>query len=222
MTTPPNTWYRQWKRRNRWVPGNFDDYIETPAHYDEKELIIGGIEVMQEWERPLMRALAYEAARNKGSVLEIGFGMGISASYLVEAGCSEYTVIEPHPAVLERARAWAAKQPVPVRIVEGFWQDAIDGLSSFDGILFDPIAVAADESMERLYVPFIPHASQHLNPGGVFTFFSATSDRIPPKHLELLEQSFTECRYYNVTGLRPPKDCQYYQSSKMLVPVCIK
>ena len=110
VSTPPNTWYRQWKDAflsGSCVPDTRNDYLVMKAEYSDEELLIGGIQVMQDWERPLMRALAKEATRNAGHVLEVGFGMGISADYLIESGCTEYTAIEPHKAVLEYFGAWA-------------------------------------------------------------------------------------------------------------------
>jgi len=222
ISTPPNTWYRQWQRRNKGFPGTRAGYLELPAAFSVHELIVGGLEIMQEWERPLMRALAREAAQAGGHVLEVGFGMGISASYLIENGCSRYSVIEPHADVLKKARAWAAKQPVPVEIIEGFWQDVIDGLGLYDGILFDPYQVLSEDHQDKLYVPFIRKAAEHLRPGGIFTFFSAMSGQLPPRHLALLKEHFSECWFYEVTGLAPPRDCQYYRGSAMVVPVCKK
>ena len=222
VSTPPNTWYRQWRRRNKGLPGTHAGYLEQPAEFSGRELIVGGMEIMQEWERPLMRALAQEAAQNQGHVLEVGFGMGISASYLIQSGCSQYSVIEPHGDVLKMAREWADKQSVPVQIIEGFWQDVIDGLGLFDGILFDTYQVLSEDYQDKVYVPFIPKAAAHLRPGGVFTFFSGTSGKLPADHVALLEANFADCRFYEVTGLTPPKDCQYYRDSTMLVPVCKK
>lgn len=216
---------RNWEFRNSLSPQKAkrrEEYLSADATYTEDSLIVGGSEVMQEWERPLMRALAAEVTRSKGHVLEVGFGMGISANYLVELGCSKYTVIEPHPVVLKKARAWAKAQPVPVQVVEGFWQDVIDRLDLFDGILFDTYVASAEDTGTRLYVPFIPKAAGHLKPGGVFTFFSAAADTFDADHLQLLLQYFQEVRVFKVSGLRPPSSCQYWSTTTMVVPVCTK
>jgi spermidine synthase len=222
LTTPPSTWYSQWRQRNRRLPDTREGYLELPATYSGDQLLVGGFEVMQDWERSLMRALAVEAARSRGHVLEVGFGMGISASYLIEAGCSRYTVIEPHRAVLARFRSWEKSQPVPVEAIEGFWEDRIDQLGLFDGILFDTYPVSEPEVDEKVYVPFIPKASEHLRPGGVFTFYTGYADALPPEHMELLRKHFSSVRLYHVEGLKPPKDCQYFHHSRMVVPVCTK
>jgi guanidinoacetate N-methyltransferase len=230
-STPPRTWYRQWKRRDI-----RSEYRALKAEYFDHELTIAGFQVMQDWERPLMRALAEEAARSKGHVLEVGFGMGISANYLIEAGCSRYTVIEPHPAVLDEFRKWAARQSVPVEGIEGFWEDVIDELGVFDGILFDtypasaatypgqsPTTPASSPQVEqRPYLPFIPKASEHLNPGGTLTFYTAYAEALPPEHMDLLERFFSQVEIHHVDGLNPPESCQYWHESRMVVPVCVK
>src|SRR5688500_16450349 len=48
---------------------------------DGRQLLIQGQQVMQDWEHPLMRKLADNAAVPGGDLLEVGFGMGISATY---------------------------------------------------------------------------------------------------------------------------------------------
>lgn len=227
LTTPPNTWYWQWRMANSPVPivpvpNTRSDYLELKAQYSPGALLVGEIQMMQDWERPLMRALAKEAARSGGHVLEVGFGMGISADYLIEAGCSRYTVIEPHPGVLEHFREWAPRQAVPVDAIQGFWEDTIDDLPVFDGILFDTFPVSADETGRKVYLPFLAKASEHLRPGGVFTFYSGYPDALPAKDIELLKAHFTKVELHRLTGLRPPPDCQYYRETKMVVPVCIR
>jgi guanidinoacetate N-methyltransferase len=226
-TTPPNTWYRQWKEAFISLPGadvpdTRTGYLDMKASYSDGQLLVGNIEVMQDWERPLMRALAEEAARNAGHVLEVGFGMGISADYLIQAGCTEYTAIEPHQGVLEFFNVWAKKQPVPVHVVKGFWEDVIDGLPRFDGILFDTYPVSKSEMHDKVYLPFIEKASEHLHPGGVFAFYSGYPDALPNEHTSLLKKHFSRVEFTHVGGLRPPKDCQYYRHSRMVVPICVK
>ncbi len=167
-----------------------------------------------------MKSLAREATRSHGHVLEVGFGMGISATFVMEFGCTKYTVIEPHPTVIEKARDWAAEQSVPVEIVQGFWQEEIHRLGKFDAILFDTFPLKKEEAGKN-HVPFFEEAREHLNPGGVFTYYSDAEDTLPEEDLKLLLDIFDEVRLSKVRGLQPPKHSQYWGSSSMLVPVCI-
>lgn len=202
-----------------------DEYLAREAVYRDDELLIGGLEIMQDWERPLMKAIAQEAASTKGHVLEVGFGMGISAGYIVDAGASEYTIIEPHPGVLKRIREdWAPKQPIDVHIAEGFWEDVLPGLGQFDGILFDTYPIAEGEGGEtgqQMLRAFIPEAAKHLRPGGVFSFYGSHPDELPAEDIELIKQHFSAYDSYVLTGLKPPKN-QYYNYERMVVPRCTK
>ena len=48
---------------------------------DKLQNLHAGIEVMMEWETGLMRRHAELVCENGGDILEIGFGMGISANF---------------------------------------------------------------------------------------------------------------------------------------------
>jgi len=80
------------------------DPRSTDIDYRDDQLLIDGREVMQAWEEPVMRAMARAITADRGDVLEIGFGLGISARRIVEFGCKSYTVLEPNPIVIERAQ----------------------------------------------------------------------------------------------------------------------
>lgn len=223
LTTPPHMWHQRWRDRNLSDATSRDDYLERPAVYNGQELLIGGLEIMQDWEHPVMEAMAKVAARDKGSVLEVGFGMGISATCLMEAGCSHYTIIEPHPDVIKTCEEWSKTQPAPVTIVQGFWEDVIDDLGLFDGILFDTYPITEEENkVNTLLRQFIPYAAAHLKPGGVFTFYGGEPDVLPDEDMELLGSLFSEVSIEYATGLKPPQDCQYYKHDRMLVPICVK
>ena len=51
-------------------------------------------EVMGSWEDPLMKRHAEVACENGGDILEIGFGMGISANYIQQQNPDSHTIIE--------------------------------------------------------------------------------------------------------------------------------
>ena len=82
--------------------------------------------------------------------------------------------------------------------------------------------VTEPETHDKVYVPFIRKASEHLKSGGVFTFYCGYAESLPPEHMDLLKKHFSSIRLYHLEGLKPPKDCQYYHDSKMVIPVCTK
>ena len=63
---------------------------------------ISGVEVMMNWEAPIMEKSAEYICHNKGDVLELGFGMGICADYIQAQGVNSHTIIEIHPQILEK------------------------------------------------------------------------------------------------------------------------
>jgi len=94
------------------------------------------LEVMMDWEDPIMKASADYVCGNGGDILEIGFGMGISAGYIQANSISSHTIVENHPQVIEKAKAWAADKP-NVTIVEGDWYTVKGSLSTYDGVFYD-------------------------------------------------------------------------------------
>ncbi|MBF0347112.1 MAG: class I SAM-dependent methyltransferase [Magnetococcales bacterium] len=155
-------------------------------------------------------------------VLEIGFGMGLSAEMIAQCGCRHHVIIEAHPAIAAQACAWAGRQKHPVTILEGFWQEIVPTLSHrFDGILFDTCPVDESER-DRWHYPFLPLVSDLLKSGGVFTYYSNESDAFRSEHLDLLHQHLPSFDLVRVAGLNPPRRCSYWQKNHMVVPVIRK
>jgi hypothetical protein len=114
------------------------DYTELKGFQDNV--------VMHEWESELMKLHADYIAETKGHILEIGFGMGISAGFIHDNNPMSHTIIELHPQIAEIAREWAQDKP-DVTIIEGDWYTVLPTLTEgsiqitprkFDGIFFDP------------------------------------------------------------------------------------
>lgn len=72
------------------------------------------------WLKPLMLDVCKRVAPK--SILEIGFGLGITADTFQEYGVEKHIIIEPHPVIAERARKWAEGKD-GVTIIEDFVQN---------------------------------------------------------------------------------------------------
>ena len=94
------------------------------------------IEVMMDWEDPLMSASGAYVCENGGDILEIGFGMGISAGYMHSHSISSHTIIENHPQIITKAQEWANGKS-NVTIINNSWYNVKDNLSTYDGIFYD-------------------------------------------------------------------------------------
>ena len=124
-------------------------WSNLPATYDEHSLTISQYPVMADWERPYMERLAAIAASNGGTVLELGYGMGISASALQLHDIDSHIVIECHPDVIAQCVVMhrAALTSGSMHLMTGYWQDVTHLLAdaSIDGILFDTFPVSHEE-----------------------------------------------------------------------------
>ena len=92
--------------------------------------------IMMDWEAPIMSASAAYVTENGGDILEIGFGMGISAGYIQSHSISSHTIIEPHPQIVEKAVEWSNGKS-NVTIISQSWADVTGSLGTYDGIFYD-------------------------------------------------------------------------------------
>ena len=110
--------------------------FESNKIYFTDEAFGGDREVMMDWEDSLMSASAAYICEGGGDILEIGFGMGISAGYMHSHSISSHTIIENHPQIITKAQEWASGKS-NVTIINGSWYDVKDDLSTYDGIFYD-------------------------------------------------------------------------------------
>ena len=200
-------------------PKNPADWGKMPIKMTTSELCVGDWQVMQDWERPLMETMAREVTMSKGDILEVGFGMGISANEIIKNDCKSYTLIEAHPEIAKNATKWATSQPVPVRIIEGLWQKTVPHITQkFDGILFDAFPLSPHE-YDREYYEFLPLAPKLLKSKGVLTYYSAETINFRTDHLEMLLKYFDQVKLVKVNGLKPFSHCDYWKESYMIIPV---
>ena len=208
-----------------------NDWTDSGADYsDSSQLLIEGQQVMQDWEHPLMRKLAENACESKGDILEVGFGMGISASYVQDCGVRSHTIIEINKGVAERFEKWRAERPgSDIRLAFGVWQDVIDGLGQFDGILYDTYPTNEEEFVKTLgpkvvtlAANFFPAAAAHLRPGGVFSYYTNEIDSLSRAHQRLLLEHFSSFKVELVRDLQPPADCTYWWADRMAAVTAYK
>ncbi len=95
-----------------------------------------GFPVMMPWEKPYMEH-CINMLFPVGDVLEIGFGLGYSATQIQKFPIRSHTIIECDNNVVVKAREWANNQPHPVNIIHGKWQEMMALVGRFDSIFFD-------------------------------------------------------------------------------------
>merc|ERR1711957_429749 len=140
------------------------------------------------WERPYMKRLADISASKGGRVLELGFGMAISATYVQANPISEHVIIDANAQVVERAKKWSkATAKSKVEIHHGFSWDISPKLAtnSFDGILYDTYPLMHGAANRR-HLDFFEEARRLLKVGGVFTWFSPNVVDVPDDEKKIL------------------------------------
>ena len=222
------------KLTRNFVPGSERDYIDqdwqtSDAIYDGSQLLIEDQQVMQDWQHPLMRKLAEIAASSRGHVLEIGFGMGISSTYMLEMGIKAYTVIECNQQVIDHFDQWKKRFPgVDIQLIPGKWQEVIDDLGMFDAILFDTYPQDEEEFVKYVVNSvtfaehFFPTAASHLKKGGIFTYYTNEIDSFSRRHQRALMDYFNRVSMEVVRGLEPPADCKNWWADSMAAIKAIK
>jgi amino acid adenylation domain-containing protein len=205
------------------------EWSRSRAHYDDTQLIIEGQQVMQDWERPLMKAMADVVTETHGDVLEVGFGMGISATYIQERGVRSHSIIECNEEVIAQFEQWRAQFPErDIRLVCGKWQDVTEQLAQYDGVFFDTYPLSEAEFKEYVIdsitfaESFFPVAAACLRPGGVFSYYTNEIDSFSRRHQRLVLKYFSSFTLSVVRGLRPPADCNYWWADSMVVIKAVK
>ena len=205
------------------------EWAESHAEYRASELIIEGQQVMQDWEAPLMKAMADIVTEQQGDVLEVGFGMGISASY-IQARCPRsHTIIECNQEVIQAFGEWTERyRGRDIRLMQGRWQDVVDDLGMFDGVFFDTYPASEAEFEESVINSitfaegFIPVAAKLLRPGGVFSYYTNEIDSFSRRHQRFLLSHFSSFTLSVVRSLLPPDDCHYWWADSMVLIKAVK
>ena len=197
----------------------------APAVFTKHFLKILGHPVMEDWEIPYMKRLAHIATMNGGTVLEVGFGMGISARFIQQADIKRHIIIDMNHQVADRARDFSLKAKHKVVVLEGLWEEVIDQIpdNSLDGILFDTYPLTKAE-IHRNHFAFFRAAFRKLKKDGVLTYYSDEIKSFHPAHIKkLLHAGFKEANISSqVVKVIPPKDCEYWKSSTILAPIVKK
>jgi predicted O-methyltransferase YrrM len=205
------------------------EWKSSRAEVNGSSLIIQGQQVMQEWERPLMHAMAGIVTETHGDVLEIGFGMGISATAIQDRQVRSHTIVECNEEVIKGLDVWRKRYPRrDIRLVEGKWQDVVPALGFFDAILFDTYPIDEEEYREAVLnsitfaEPFVEAAAGILRDGGVFTYYTNEIDSLSRRHQRLLFRYFQSVTLSVVRQLAPPADCNYWWADSMAVVKAVK
>ena len=221
----------------RFVEGSARPRLETVpwgshhAEYDEHNLFIAGQQVMQDWELPLMDAMAKVVTESHGDILEAGFGMALSATCIQKYGVRSYTIMEANDEVVKRFHEWKKQFPGrDIRLLHGRWHDTHHQVpdESMDGVFFDTVPTFEDEYLREVIdnvvmaEDFFPVAARVLRPGGIFTWYTNEIDTLSRRHQRLIQKYFRSFEVTVCRPLYPPEDCHYWFADSMVVVKAVK
>ncbi len=188
--------------------------------------------VMMDWETPIMRRSA-EWVTNGGkveSVLELGFGMGISAGFIQNYQPVQHTIIETHLAITERANAWAGERNTyydknrlknRVTILGGKnWFDEFrksfekSGLQEFDAIFIDTYQ---DTKLHE----FKNYITKFLKVGGRMTWWNPMENFTPDETTKNRRGVSYELIRLSDYKIQIPKN-EYHNTNEYYMPMYIR
>lgn len=206
-------------------PKNIKVWKTTKPYITKHILRIKGHPVMEDWEKPYMKELAKISAKNKGVVLEVGFGMGIAARYLDQQNINKHIIIEANHSIANQARKFTQRSKRETIVSEGFWEEVINSIpnNSLDGILFDTYPMSSREIHCNTYY-FFKTAFRKLKPSGIFSYYSDEVNHFSHTHLQkLIKAGFKKRNIHSkVVRVNPPQSCLYWQYHTILAPIIYK
>lgn len=202
-----------------------EEWLTAPAVYSAHKLEILGCAVMEDWESQYMKELAEIATVNGGTILEIGFGMGISSQFIQDNNIKNHIIVEANQQVAIKAREFAKCATYETVVLEGLWQNVIDQVpdGSIDGILFDAYPLTEAELYQSHFF-FFNAAYSKLRGGGTLTYYSGEIENFGKVHIQkLIEAGFTtENIQGRIVKVDPPNDCEYWKADTILAPIVRK
>jgi spermidine synthase len=148
--------------------------------------------VMERWEEPIIKKHVELLNVKDKDVLEIGFGMGISANMIQEGQPKSHTIIECHPQVINYFMTTYEHRD-KIKLIPDFWQNVINSIGKFDCILFDTYLDKPEQFFELV--------DNILREDGKFTYF----------HWENFHKQYSD---YNVERFPVQYEKVFYEGGK--------
>jgi hypothetical protein len=182
-------------------------------------------QIMMEWEKTYMEK-SIEMLRPYGKVLEIGFGMGYSASKICDyKEVLEYNVIECSPIVWKRFEEFKNKIKIErpelkINLIQGRWEDVLHTTEKFDCIYFDDyffdITPNNIEGKNRINIFLYNILKKHTKIGSKISLYSTVDCIALYSNIKCIS---IECDEYKISI---PQNCKYARGNKMYIPIITK
>ena len=188
--------------------------------------------VMMSWEDPIMRRSAEWVTNNgtNSNILELGFGMGISAGYINtflknNAKSSTHTIIELHTEIAADAAKFAeinATKSHQINIISGknwfelFKEDKSNsGLTEYDGIFIDTYQDDNQSEIKNYITKF-------LAVGGRMTWWNPMEDQLPGDTEKNRRNVSYEKLQMSKLGVKAIPTNEYHNTDTYYMPMYIR
>ena len=182
----------------------------------------GRHQVMMEWEKPYMEE-SIRQLNPFGKVLEIGFGLGYSATKICSfTNVTEYNVIECMPIVWDKFEEFKSKQnalrpELIVNLIKGRWEDVLLTTGIYDSIYFDDYVLSQPQVRTDRFADFLHKVL--LNNTRLGTRISVFSNNNVKEKYNNINCIKVECIEYKIDI---PDYCKYAKGDKMYIPILTK
>lgn len=154
------------------LEGHNKTFLGDKLKYDKHSLQTTESDgVMMDWETPIMERSAALITKAGGSVLNIGFGMGIVDGFIQKHNPKKHYIVEAHPDVLRRMKQTGWYDKPNVVVLEGTWKKVLPKLVDehihLDGIYYDTFSEYYKDMLELFDM-----VVGLLNFDGVFSYFN--------------------------------------------------
>ena len=200
--------------------------VEFVGLGDRRQADLTDQEIMEDWQIPVMEAMAKAAVRPGDRVLEVGFGRGIASDFIQQQTPSSHTIIECNAAVVRRYERWVESYPDrTIDVVHAMWQDAVGDLGPYDAVLFHTYPLDEADVVDQVLgsVTFAEHffdaAVRLLVDGGRFTYLTNEADSLSRGHQRALFKRFSSVQVTVEKDLEVPEDTKDAMWAKSMVIV---
>lgn len=221
------------KRYLKHFPNSDKEWIEASPENGRLEIVnktkdhtlmINGFQVMQSWEKPIMKSMG-EIVKCDDTVLEVGYGLGICSNFIREKNPKLHVIIECNSYIASLAKDKYKNEIASGKmvVIEALWQQVDENyfkdeyeLEGFDAIVFDTFPLKKDE-LKRNHFKFFETANNWLISNGRFSYFSDQPDFLEESHQKLIFEIFPEAVVrFNRVYVTPFEPCEYWHKNNIL------
>lgn len=199
-----------------------DDVIDL----NRAEGHVSDIDIMEDWQIPVMQSMARMITREGDNVLEIGMGRAIASDFIQALNPASHTIIECNDSIVAGFADWVKNYPGKnIRLIHSMWQDCLDQLDTYDGIFFHTYPLDEDEFVQTVVNDvsfaghFMPIAKKLLKPGGKLTYLTNEHDSLSRAHQRLIFEHFSEIKLTQLRNLDIPettRDAQWVKQTLVI------